>query len=95
MIKAIIFDAFGTLFKVTSGGSARAIMKNIADYGTVMDEKAFLEEWKDYYKKHTAGACTFMTLPPAFVRGQDLAQRLCATKASGWKPTALIRTRTY
>ena len=26
-MKAIIFDAFGTLFKVTSGGSAKAIIK--------------------------------------------------------------------
>ena len=67
MIKAIIFDAFGTLFKVTSGGSARAIMKNIEDYGTVMDEKAFLEEWKDYYKKHTTGACTFMKERDIFI----------------------------
>ena len=67
MIKAIIFDAFGTLFQVTSGGSARTIMKNIADCGTVVDENAFLEEWKDYYKKHTAGACTFMTERDIFI----------------------------
>lgn len=67
MIKAIIFDAFGTLFKVTSGGSARTIMKNIADCGTVMDEKAFLEDWKDYYKKHTTGACTFMKERDIFI----------------------------
>ena len=56
MIKAIIFDAFGTLFKVTSGGSARTIMKNIADCGTAVDGRIFLQEWKDYYKKHTASA---------------------------------------
>jgi len=29
MMKAIIFDAFGTLFKVTNGGSAKTIMRNI------------------------------------------------------------------
>ena len=67
MIKAIIFDAFGTLFKVTSGGSARTIMKNIADCGTVVEEEVFLEEWKDYYKKHTAGTCTFMTERDIFI----------------------------
>lgn len=67
MIKAIIFDAFGTLFKVTSGGSARTIMKNIAECGTVVDEKAFLEEWKSYYKKHTTDACAFMTERDIFI----------------------------
>ena len=41
-MKAIIFDAFGTLFRVTSGGSAKTIIKNIADYGIIVDEKAFL-----------------------------------------------------
>ena len=45
MMKAIIFDAFGTLFRVTSGGSANAIIKNIADCGITVDEKTFLEEW--------------------------------------------------
>ena len=48
-MRAIIFDAFGTLFKVTSGGSAKTIMKNITDCGIVVDEKVFLEEWKSYY----------------------------------------------
>lgn len=67
MIKAITFDAFGTLFQVTSGGSARTIMKNIADCGTVVDGKAFQEEWKSYYKNHTAGACAFMTERDIFI----------------------------
>lgn len=31
IMKAIIFDAFGTLFKVATGGSAQIIMKNITD----------------------------------------------------------------
>lgn len=60
-MKAIIFDAFGTLFKVTNGGSARAIMKNITASGAVIDEKAFHEEWKTYYKNHTRDDCEFMT----------------------------------
>ena len=51
MMKAIIFDAFGTLFKVTNGGSAKTIMKNITACGVNIDEKEFLEEWKNYYKK--------------------------------------------
>lgn len=31
-MKAIIFDAFGTLFKVTNGGPAKTIMRNITDW---------------------------------------------------------------
>lgn len=59
-MRTIIFDAFGTLFRVASGGSAKTIMKNITDCGMVVDEKAFLEEWKSYYKNHTLGDCEFM-----------------------------------
>jgi 2-haloalkanoic acid dehalogenase type II len=63
----IIFDAFGTLFRVTSGGSAKTIMKNITDCGIVLDEKAFLEEWKSYYKKHTSDDYNFMTERDIFI----------------------------
>lgn len=66
-MKAIIFDAFGTLFKVTNGGSARTIMKNITACGVSVDEKAFLQEWKDYYKSHTASNCKFMTERDIFI----------------------------
>lgn len=67
MMKAIIFDAFGTLFKVTSGGSARTIMRNMEAGEAVVDEKAFLEEWRAYYKKHTIDACAFMTERDIFI----------------------------
>ena len=66
-MRAILFDAFGTLFKVTSGGSAKTIMKNITDCGIVLDEKAFLEEWKSYYKKHTSDDYNFMTERDIFI----------------------------
>lgn len=66
-MKAIIFDAFGTLFSVTSGGSAKTIMKNITDCGMVVDEEAFLEEWKSYYKNHSLGDCEFMTERAIFI----------------------------
>ena len=66
-MKAIIFDAFGTLFKVTAGGSARTIMKNIAACGEIVDEKQFLEEWKSYYKNHTSDSCEFMTERDIFI----------------------------
>lgn len=66
-IKAIIFDAFGTLFKVTSGGSAKTIMKNITSCGVILDEKAFLEEWKTYYKHFTLENNDFMTERDIFI----------------------------
>lgn len=66
-MRAIIFDAFGTLFRVTNGGSAKTIMKNITDCGKVVDEKVFLEEWKAYYKKHTLSNCDFMTEREIFI----------------------------
>lgn len=80
-IKAIIFDAFGTLFKVTSGGSAKTIMKNIVDCGSVVDEKTFLEEWKAYYKKHTLGDCEFMKERDIFIaRIQMFYDRYCVNR---------------
>ena len=50
-MKAIICDAFGTLFNV-GGGSAKTIINNIAASGRRVDEKEFLEEWKSYYKEN-------------------------------------------
>ena len=66
-MKAIIFDAFGTLFRVTSGGSAKTIMKNITSCGVIIDEKAFLEEWKLFYKNHTSFDCKFMLERDIFI----------------------------
>ena len=66
-MRAIIFDAFGTLFKVTGGGSAKTILKHITDCGMVVEEEAFLEEWKAYYKSHTLGDCEFMTERAVFI----------------------------
>ena len=66
-MKAIIFDAFGTLFKVTSGGSARTIMQHITEKVGAVDEKAFLDEWKAFYKKHTADSSMFKTEREIFI----------------------------
>jgi len=66
-MKAIIFDAFGTLFKVTNGGSARNIRSYIIAAGNTVEEAAFLEEWKSYYKKHTGDECEFMTEREIFI----------------------------
>ena len=66
-MKAIIFDAFGTLFKVTDGGSARTIRNYIVETGAVVDEAAFREEWKAYYKRHTSGEEEFRTEREIFI----------------------------
>ena len=66
-MKAIIFDAFGTLFKVTDGGSARTIRNYITAAGFSVEEAAFLEEWKAYYKKHTSGEVEFKTEREIFI----------------------------
>lgn len=66
-MKTIIFDAFGTLFQVTNGGSAKTIMKHIAACGTKVDEKAFLGEWKTYYKNHTSSNHEFMKERDIFI----------------------------
>ncbi len=82
-MKAIIFDAFGTLFKVTSGGSARTIINNIITSGGSVDEKEFLEEWKAYYKKHTIGGCDFMTERDIFIsRIQMYYDRYCIDRSA-------------
>ena len=66
-MKAIIFDAFGTLFRVTGGGSARTILNNIEMNGASVDESAFRREWKEYYKDHTCNTRIFMTEREIFV----------------------------
>ena len=33
----------------------------------IIDETAFLEEWKSYYKNHTSGDCEFMTERDIFI----------------------------
>ncbi len=75
-IKAIVFDAFGTLFQFTRGSSTRTIMKHITDLGIEVDEKAFLEEWKPFYTSHTVEIDTFMTEREIFfARNQILYER--------------------
>lgn len=67
MIKAIIFDAFGTLFKVTGGASARTIISHIEKAGVAVDESAFLKEWKSFYKEKTSDTETFLTEREIFI----------------------------
>ena len=90
-MKAIIFDAFGTLFQVTSGGSARTILKNITDIGAAVDEEAFHKEWKAYYKAHTSETCEFMTERDIFIsRIQMFYDRYHVTRSAETDADALL-----
>lgn len=61
-IKAIIFDAFGTLFDVGTGGSAKkTVISNIRSCGKSVDEKKFAEEWKAFYIANTSENSVFRT----------------------------------
>lgn len=72
MIKTIIFDAFGTLFKVTNGASARQIISYIQDAGIKLNEADFVREWKNYYKKYTSYGTCFMTERDIFISRIDM-----------------------
>ena len=66
-MKAVIFDAFGTLFKVEQSGSARRVMSRIAEHGGTVDDGAFITEWRDFYKQHTKPEMPFYTEREIFI----------------------------
>ncbi len=72
MITTIIFDAFGTLVKVTNGASARQIISYIRDEGKIVDDAEFISEWKDYYKRHTSSDVSFITERDIFISRIDM-----------------------
>ena len=67
MISTIIFDAFGTLFEVAKGGSAKYVIEQITSCGHDVNEEDFLCEWKKYYKRHTGPDCAFQTERDIFI----------------------------
>ena len=67
MITTVIFDAFGTLFKVEKGASAKTIICNILSAGAEVDQIQFLDEWKSFYKNNTAPNAEFMTERDIFI----------------------------
>lgn len=90
-MKAIIFDAFGTLFKVASGGSARTIMNYITTNGCIVDEDIFLNEWKSYYKKQTASSSVFLTERDIFIsRIQMFYDRYCVGRNAEMDADSLL-----
>ncbi len=67
MISTVIFDAFGTLFKVEKGASAKTIIRNILSEGIEVEQTEFMDEWKRFYKKHTAANTQFRTERDIFI----------------------------
>ena len=51
MIKAIVFDAYGTLIS-TGTGSLDAAQKILDLHGSDVSAKAFYADWKSYHRKH-------------------------------------------
>lgn len=67
MITTVIFDAFGTLFKVEKGASAKTIINNIRSEGAEVDQTQFMNEWKGFYKKYTVADSEFKTEHDIFI----------------------------
>ena len=61
-MQAVIFDAFGTLFDVGTGGSAKkTVISNIRSCGKYVDEEKFADEWKAFYIANTSENSVFRT----------------------------------
>lgn len=59
MIKAIIFDAYGTLIS-TGTGSLDATQKILNLYKSSIPAKTFYGDWKKYHRKHIDGLSRFV-----------------------------------
>lgn len=71
MIRAVIFDAFGTLFQVTGGASANAVRQRLQAVGVDLEEGMFRRWWRDYYRKATAEGKAFQTEQAIFFNRLD------------------------
>ncbi len=65
MIKAIVFDAYGTLVS-TGDGSIRAAAKILERNGAHISPKAFYADWKKYHRKHLDELSDFQTEEAVF-----------------------------
>ena len=59
MIKAVVFDAYGTLIS-TGTGSVDAAQKILDRHGADVSAKAFYADWKKYHRKHMDGLSRFV-----------------------------------
>ncbi len=60
MIKAIVFDAYGTLIS-TGDGSVQAAKRILERNGSELSPKAFYADWKKYHRKHLDELSDFKT----------------------------------
>lgn len=59
MIKAVVFDVYGTLIS-TGTGSVDAAQKILDRHGADISPKAFYADWKKYHRKHMDGLSCFV-----------------------------------
>ena len=59
MIKAVVFDVYGTLIS-TGTGSVDAAQKILDRHGADVSAKAFYADWKKYHRKHMDGLSCFV-----------------------------------
>ena len=60
MIKAVVFDVYGTLIS-TGTGSVEAAQKILDLHGAAIPAKAFYADWKKYHRAHMDGLTQFVT----------------------------------
>lgn len=60
MIKAVVFDAYGTLIS-TGTGSVEAAQKILDLHGSSISAKAFYADWKQYHREHMDHLTQFVT----------------------------------
>lgn len=60
MIKAVVFDAYGTLIS-TGTGSVEAAQKILDLHGSSISAKTFYADWKQYHREHMDGLTHFVT----------------------------------
>lgn len=89
-MKTIIFDAFGTLFEVKKGESARTILNHIIACGATVDTHAFLQEWKAFYSIHTAEDYPFTKEHKIFTARNRMFYNRYGIKRSAEKDAAAL-----
>jgi len=67
MIKAVVFDAYGTLIS-TGTGSVDAAQKILDLHGSELSAKAFYADWKRYHRTHMDELTGFVTEETLFCR---------------------------
>lgn len=60
MIKAVVFDAYGTLIS-TGTGSVEAAQKILDLHGSSISAKTFYADWKQYHREHMDHLTQFVT----------------------------------